>query len=107
MTEIGVQITNFRKFEKGSLRGFFDVELPSGIVLRECSLHEKDGKRWINPPSRKIEKQGSQATWKRMVDFASSKTASQFRDAVLDALDTLLQPPDGPTPEITEEDIPF
>src|SRR5262245_44539223 len=30
--------TNFRRFEKNTLKGFFDLELPSGLVLYDCSL---------------------------------------------------------------------
>ena len=37
-------ISNARKLNKGALRGFFDVELPSGMKLNGCTLLEKDGK---------------------------------------------------------------
>jgi hypothetical protein len=26
--------------------------VPGGIVLHECSLHQKDSKRWIGPPAK-------------------------------------------------------
>jgi hypothetical protein len=34
---------NFKPFEKNTLRGFFDLELASGLILRGCSLHKKTG----------------------------------------------------------------
>ena len=36
-------VSEWRPFPKGALLGFFSVELPSGMVLRDCSLMEKDG----------------------------------------------------------------
>jgi hypothetical protein len=45
-------ISNWKGFEKGALRGFFDVELPSGMILRSCSLFEKDSRRWLGMPSK-------------------------------------------------------
>lgn len=110
-------VSNFKPFAKGSLVGFFDVELPSGLILRECSLYSKDGKRWINPPSRKFTGKDGETKYQRMVDFASGKAANQFRDAVVAAIDEQqakpepgsMPPPWNPpaSAEITDEDIPF
>ena len=45
-----------RRIEKNSLRGFFDLRLPSGLVLRGCSLHLSHGRWWIGMPARTIPK---------------------------------------------------
>lgn len=97
-------ITNLRKLEKGSLVGFFDVELPSGLILRECSLFSKDGRRWVNLPSQKNTGRDGKAIYKHMVEFATRELADKFRDEVLLAIDAQRQTP--PT-EISDADIPF
>jgi hypothetical protein len=43
---------DFRVPEKNTLKGFFSLELTSGLVIHECSLHEKDGKAWISLPAK-------------------------------------------------------
>jgi|SRR5215469_10315093 len=101
-----VLVTNFREFTKGTLRGFFDVELPSGLILRECSLHSKDGARWINPPSRKFTGKDGKSAYKRMADFPTRELADRFRDEVLAVLDAGREH-EGSAPEISDEDLPF
>jgi hypothetical protein len=54
---------NFRKHVKNTHQGFFDLELPSGLMLKDCSLHEKDGKRWIGLPGKaQIDSESRHAT---------------------------------------------
>jgi hypothetical protein len=45
-------VTNARLVRKNSLVGTFDVEMPSGLIVRGAMLLEKNGSRWINFPSR-------------------------------------------------------
>jgi hypothetical protein len=90
-----IRVTNFRPFAKGTLIAFFDVELPSGLILRDCSFHEKNGGRWVDPPSTKFAGQDGKPVYKRLVDFATRGLGDEFRDAVLAAIEAakLLPPP--------------
>lgn len=97
-------ITNLRNLEKGSLLGFFDVELPSGMILRDCALLAKNGRRWIDLPSQKVTGKDGKTTYKRLVEFSTRELADKFRDEVLLAIDAQHQAP--PT-EISDADIPF
>jgi hypothetical protein len=36
----------------GSLRGFADVEMPSGLIFHETSVFETNGKWWASPASK-------------------------------------------------------
>ncbi|MEA3159907.1 MAG: hypothetical protein QOD95_1455 [Gammaproteobacteria bacterium] len=40
-----ILIKNWKPFEKNTLRGFLDLLLPSGLILRGCTFHMKDGAR--------------------------------------------------------------
>ncbi len=42
----------FKPLARGSLQGFADIAMDSGLVLLGCSFHASNGKRWVNPPSR-------------------------------------------------------
>ena len=45
-------LREWRQVRKNTLRGFCVVELPSGLVIRDVSIHEKGKKRWASLPSR-------------------------------------------------------
>jgi hypothetical protein len=53
-----MKATNWKAFEKGTLRGFFDLLLDSGLEIRGMTYHVKDGKRWVSFPSRAYEEGG-------------------------------------------------
>jgi hypothetical protein len=79
-------IKNFKPFEKNTLRAFFDVELPSGMILCGCTLHEKEGRRWVGLPAKPYTKDDGSQSWVKIVDFADRDKAKQFRDLVLPAV---------------------
>jgi hypothetical protein len=47
-----MRLLEWRALRKNTLRGFCVVELPSGLVIREISIHEKNGKWWASLPAR-------------------------------------------------------
>ena len=47
-----ITASEWRPLERNTLKGFLTLALPSGLTLRECSLHEKDGLRWVGLPGR-------------------------------------------------------
>jgi hypothetical protein len=82
-----------------SLRGFFTLALASGVVIHDCSLHERDGKRWVQLPGKPIlgadrrqlttPKTGKPA-WATVVEIPNSSIRAKFQAAALAALDQLL-----------------
>jgi hypothetical protein len=46
------RILDFKPFEKNTLRAFFSLELASGLILRGCTLHTKNGKFWVGLPAK-------------------------------------------------------
>ena len=81
-----IKIENWHLLNRGALVGTFDAVLPSGMVLHECGLFVKDGKRWIGPPSRKITL-GTGTKYEPMVTFIDHTTSDKFRDLVTQALE--------------------
>jgi hypothetical protein len=78
-----ILVTNVRKLSKGSLRGFFDLELPSGIKLNGCQLFEKDGRRWIGLPSKEWVKPDGSKSWVPIVEIPDRADRDKFNAAVL------------------------
>ena len=72
--------------EKVSLKGFFTVRCFNNVLeIRDCSLHETDGREWISMPSRAYQKDG-ETKYASIVRFPQKKHYDQFIHACLDAL---------------------
>ncbi len=61
---MAIEIVAFKPMDKGTLRGFLTVKLTNvGKEIRDCTLHDKEGRRWIGLPSRQYEKVDGTTTW--------------------------------------------
>lgn len=99
---MAIEIKEFRKFEKNTLRGFLTVLLhPSGIEIRDITLHEKNNTRWVNMPSRPYQDEDGSTKYSYIIYFPNKDRAKQFQNAVLTALDKFQ--PQGNAPD----DPPF
>jgi DNA-binding cell septation regulator SpoVG len=79
-------ISNWRPHQSGSLRGFFSTTIQSTkLIIHDCQLLEKSGRRWINLPSRPYESQGERK-YAPIIEFQTRDTADHFQTAVLAAL---------------------
>jgi len=84
-----ITICDWKPLNKGALRGFFTVILPSGMRIHACTLFEKEERRWINGPTRSFTSNGK-TTHETLVEFIDKSTADRFSAAVLAALDAYL-----------------
>ena len=51
---MGIEITKFRKYEKNTLQGFMSILMTGiGLEIRDCTVHQKEGKKWIGLPSKR------------------------------------------------------
>jgi hypothetical protein len=85
----GFAIHNFKPFTKNNLKAFFDVELPSGMVIRSCMLFEKNGARWISLPSKKFVSVSGTETYIAIVEIPDKRLADEFRRLTLNAIDAM------------------
>ena len=50
-----IECLKYKPINKGSLLGYADIFVPKmGLEIFGCSLHQKDGRRWVNFPSKNI-----------------------------------------------------
>ncbi len=47
-----IKITAWRPFQKNTLLGFVTVEFPFGLIIRDITVHTKNGKTWIGLPAK-------------------------------------------------------
>jgi hypothetical protein len=76
------EITNPKILRKNSLIGSFDLEMPSRLIVRGAMLFEKDGKRWVNSPSKEWTKQDGTKGHFPLFEFASREISDKFQNLV-------------------------
>jgi hypothetical protein len=94
-----IKASAWRSVVKNSLRGFVVLELsPSGLILNDCALHERAGKRWVSLPSKpQIDAEGRQRKdsntgkplWSPVVEIHGKDQRERFQRAALAAVDAL------------------
>ena len=84
----GLVCVAWKPVRRNSLQGFADLLLPrAGLVLVECSYHEKDGAAWCNPPAREIrDASGARTGWKDAVTFRDKAARRAWSDAAVAAV---------------------
>jgi hypothetical protein len=86
----GFTVKQWRPSQKNnSLRAFFSLEIPSGIILHSLALHEREGRRWLSMPAKPFTEDGA-TVWVAQIEFASSQARSEFQDAAIAAVDAYL-----------------
>jgi hypothetical protein len=80
---------SWRPYQKNTLLGFLSLELPSGLVINDISLHEKNGSRWTSMPAKQYELHGEK-TWAPLIEFADRDSRESFQQLALAAIDEYL-----------------
>jgi DNA-binding cell septation regulator SpoVG len=86
-----ILVSNWVAYEKRTLRSFLTLSLPSGLVIHNCMLHEKDGKQWIALPSRQYKKADGSPTYTPLIEFATKDARQRFQTAALRAVERFLE----------------
>jgi hypothetical protein len=85
-----IECRGFKMFEKNTLRAFVAIKItPPGLVVNDCCLHEKNGRRWLAFPARPYQKDG-ETQWQPIVAVEDKGVLKQFQSASLAAIDRFL-----------------
>ena len=90
----GFIIEEFTAVVRNTLRGFCRVRLPSGMVLHDVAIHQKNGKAWASPSSKPmIGRDGTvmgtadgKIQYTSVVSFTSRELHDRWSAAVIEAL---------------------
>jgi hypothetical protein len=95
-----ITASDWRPMERNTLRGFVTLTLqPSGLVLNDCALHQKEGREWIGLPGKpQIDRDGQSRkdpTTGRMlytpvVEIPDRDARERFQQAALAAVHELI-----------------
>ena len=87
--------SDWRPCERNTLRGFADfLFLAIELHVRDCAVHESNGKHWVQLPARPqlgqnrelVREANGRVRYATILAFDSTEAASEFNDAALKAL---------------------
>ena len=82
-----IECTKFHSVLKGSLQGFASLYVEKwGVDINSITLYMKDGKRWINLPSREYEEDGVKK-YSPIIFFKDKRILEEFNKQALKAID--------------------
>jgi hypothetical protein len=67
---------NVRRHEQNALRGFFDLQLKDGSIIKDCVLYRAGCSSWV--------------AWPELVDFVDQETRQRFQAMALAAAKEVL-----------------
>ena len=81
-----MKIKSFNAYTKGTLQGFFELALDSGLVIDGMTYHQQDSKRWVGFPSKPYESEG-ETKWQKILHIPGDDRWRKFQQQALSALD--------------------
>jgi hypothetical protein len=86
----GFVVREFRSWPRNTLVGFLVIETSSGLIIRDVTLHEKNGSRWVSMPAKQYEKDGTKS-WIPYIEFATKESQEKFQACALAAIDAYME----------------
>lgn len=114
-----IECMNFISYQKGSLLGFADIYVPKmDAEIYGISLYQKDGRRWVNMPSREYkDKETKETKYSSVFRLRKKENYEAFGEAVKKAIDAWClenkkeeskeAPVEQEDPLYKEEELPF
>jgi hypothetical protein len=94
-----ITATDWRPRVSNTLQGFVNLALdPSGLVLRDCTLHQKSERRWVGLPGKlQVDAEGrarkdpttAKPLYSPVVEIPDRECRDRFQAAALAAIDLL------------------
>ena len=84
--EYDLNVSNFKKLDKNSLRGAFDLELASGICIYGAMLMESGGSTWISFAGIPTGEKDGKKMYKPVIAIPDRAIRDKFSTQVISAL---------------------
>lgn len=103
-----IECMKYKSVNKGSLLGYADLYLPKvGIEIYGCSLHQKDGRRWVNLPSKEYTDGNGEKKYAPIVKFPNKFHMDEFAKQAKEAIEKKCAEPRAQAMDFLEEETPF
>lgn len=106
-----IECTNYKPVNKGNLLGYADFFMArSGMEIYGCGVYQKDGRRWVNMPSREYTNADGEKKFLSIVRFREKPVQQAFSETALKAVDEKIKRDQIKQPEKQyeiQDDLPF
>lgn len=103
-----IECTKFTSFQKNTLLGYADFFIPKmGLEIFGCQLHQKNGRRWVNLPSKEFTTPAGEKAYAPIVRFKEKEHQIRFGDEALKAIDTFCAKAGIQEQQQQENNLPF
>lgn len=100
-----IECLKFQSQQKGSLIGFADFYIAkTGLEIYNCSVYQKDGRRWVNFPSREYTTPDGEKKYLPYLRFRDPNHKEKFGELALKAIDKKCA--EAPS-ALAQEEVPF
>ena len=106
---MSIECIRYMPVNKGSLVGYADIYVVKwDWEIYGCTLHQKDGKRWVNLPQKEYQdKQTGEKKYSFINRFRNKNNLEAFQKAVKDAIDKKAAESNYGSQETQQEELPF
>lgn len=103
-----IECLKYKPVNKGTLLGYADLFVPKmGIEIFGCSLHQKDGRRWINLPSREYTDNKGEKKFFSIIRFPNKAHMEEFSKQAKEAIERKAMIEEPKQSSFIDEDVPF
>ncbi len=89
-----LRLLAFRPMTKNTLRGFADVRIDSGLIIKDVTVHTKNGKSWAGLPAKPQVTEGKiktgdngKALYVAILEWEDRDLSERFSAAVVKAIE--------------------
>jgi len=102
-----IECVRYSPVNKSTCLGVATIFVPKwGVEISGISLHQKDGKRWVNLPARIVE-EGPEKKYYPYIRFREKEHKERFCDMIKKAIDANAAEKDILPEQNNDEEIPF
>jgi len=84
---MNVILKDFREYKKNTLQAFVTLEiLDICLEIKDCTVHQKDGKAWIGFPGMQYTDKDGKKQWKNILEFKDDDMKNSFRMSAVAAI---------------------
>lgn len=85
------RVLDWKPLQRATLQGFFSITTPSGLIIKDLSLHQRGEDRWVSFPGKPFKKADGSAGYINLVDFESKDLRQKFQALALHAIDAFIR----------------
>lgn len=106
---MSIECMRYKPINKGTLLGYVDLYIPKmGLEIYGCSFHQKDGRRWINFPSKEYTDEQGEKKYSATVRFREKSQMEDFSRVAKEAIEKkCAEQSHCYQPDFLHEELPF